>query len=165
MRSITINNTTYVLNGSKVTVQYVSDGQHNYLPSVMPNETVKTKTMDLSNIYVTFDNNTGHVELTFVDDRFTIDLGAFQPSQWTISMQGVWFFTMMVYEPYTAYEKTLSDWKTMPDIPGSMIIMIFIGLLVVLTAAVAIYSGKKSLGLVSMVLIAAAGITAYLLLG
>ena len=70
--SITINGTTYVLNGSKVTVQYVTDGQHNYLPAVMPNETVRSKTMDLTNIYVTFDTSTGHVELTFVEDRKSV---------------------------------------------------------------------------------------------
>ena len=163
--SITINGTTYVLNGSKVTVQYVTDGQHNYLPAVMPNETVRSKTMDLTNIYVTFDTSTGHVELTFVDDRFTIDLGAFPAGDWTISMQGVWYFTMMVYEPYTATEKSVSGWKTMPETSASEMILIFMGILILATAAVAIYSGRKGLGFVSMVIIAAAGITAYILLG
>jgi len=163
--SITINGTTYILDGSKITVQYVTDGEHNYLPGVMPNTTVKSRTFDLTNIYVTFDNSTGHVELTFVNEKFTIDLGPFPASQWTVSMQGAWFFTMMVYEPYTATEKTLSDWKMMPELSAAQMILIFMGLLVVCTAAFAIHSGRKGLGFISILIIAAAGIAAYILLG
>ena len=164
--SITINNTTYVLDGSKVTVQYVTDGKNNYLPGVMPNATTQTKTMDLTNIYVTFDGTSGHVLLTFVNDRFTIDLGAYQSGNWTVSMVGIWYFTSMVYSPYTAYEKSLSDWKMLPETSSAQMLLIFLGILAVAGVAVAIHAKRNNgLGAVDVVIILAAAAVAYILLG
>ena len=164
--SITINNTTYVLDGSKVTVQYVTDGKNNYLPGVMPNATTQTKTMDLTNIYVTFDGTSGHVLLTFVNDRFTIDLGAYQSGDWTVSMAGIWYFTTMVYSPYTAYEKSLSDWKMLPETSSAQMLLIFLGILAVAGVAVAIHAKRNNgLGAVDVVIILAAAAVAYILLG
>lgn len=162
--SMTINGTTYTLNGSKVTVTYVSDGEHNYLPSVMPNDTPKTKTMDLSNIYITFDGETNHVSLTFDNDRFTIDLGEYSDNLRTFSFTGIWYFTTMVYEPYTATEKTVGSWKPLPTLSTVQMLFIFLGLLAVGAAFAAIRIRRSGLGYVDLIIIIVSGFVAYLLL-
>ena len=161
--SITINGVTYVLDGSKITVQYVSDGDEHYLPGVMPNATVQTRAFELSNIYVTYQD--GHCYLTFVNDRFTLDLGAFTPDNETISMQGLWYFATMVYEPYAAVEKHLSDWKILPETDKSQMVLLFLAILILAGAAVAIHARKSGLGIVDLVIIGAALVFGLVLLG
>lgn len=161
--SITINGITYALDGSRITVQYVSDGSEHYLPGVMPNADVQTRTFELTNIYVTYQD--GHCYLTFVNDRFTLDLGAYTPNDQTISMNGLWYFATMVYEPYTATEKHLSDWKTIPETNGSQMVLMFCGILIVAGAAVAIHVRKSGLGVIDLVVIGGALVVALLTLG
>ena len=164
--SITINGITYTLNDSKVKVQYVTDNGDNYLPEYMPIATVHTKVLELSNIYVTFDKGpNGHVKLTFVNDRFTIDLGAYESGDWTISMSGLWYFSTMVYSPYTATEKTLSDWKVLPETSQAQMLLIFLGILGIAGVAVAIHARRNGLGLADVLIIVAAAVVAFILLG
>ena len=161
--SITINGHTWNVDGSKISIQYVSDGSEHYLPGVMPNATIQTRTFELTNIYVTYQD--GHCYLTFVNDRFTLDLGAYTANNETISMVGLWYFATMVYEPYTAYEKELSDWKTIPETNGSQMVLMFIGILIVAGAALAIHVRKSGLGIIDLVIVAGAAVVGLLMLG
>lgn len=161
--SITINGITWPVNGSKITVQYVTDGSDHFLPGVMPNATVQTRTFELTNIYVTYQD--GHCYLTFVNDRFTLDLGTYTAGNETISMSGLWYFATMVYEPYTATEKHLSDWKILPETDSSQMVLIFIAILILAGAAVAIHARKSGLGIIDLVIIGGALIIGLVLLG
>ena len=161
--SITINGHTWNVDGSKITIQYVSDGSEHYLPGVMPNATIQTRTFELTNIYVTYQD--GHCYLTFVNDRFTLDLGAHTANNETISMVGLWFFATMVYEPYTAYEKELSDWKTIPETNGSQMVLMFVGILIVAGAALAIHVRKSGLGIIDLMIVGGAAVVGLLMLG
>lgn len=161
--SITINNNTYSVINGKITIQYVSDHGDNFLPGVMPNATVKTRTFELTNIYITYDG--GHCFLTFVNDRFTIDLGAYAEGDESISMTGLWYFATMVYSPYTAMEKQLSDWKFMPETTSAQMVLIFIGILFIAGAAVAIHARKKGLGIIDLIIIGGALLVGLLMLG
>lgn len=162
--SITINGITYPVTDGKVTVTYVSDDGNNYLPEVMPNRDPTTRTFELNNIYVTFSDD-GHVYLTFNDKHFTLDLGLFQPDQWVVSMAGTWYFTSMAYEPYTATEKSLSGWKTLPTTSANEMILIFLGILCVAFAAVAIHVKRSGFGILDLIIIGSAALVAFLLLG
>lgn len=162
--SITVNGITYPVTDGKVTVTYVTDDGKNFLPEVMPNQDPKNRTFDLTNIYVTFSDD-GHAYLTFADKRFTIDLGQYQPGDWTISMAGTWYFTTMAYEPYTGYEKSLSGWKTLPTTSSNEMILIFLGVLAVAFAAVAIHVKRSGFGIVDLIIIGSAALVAFLLLG
>lgn len=161
--SITINGHTWDLDGSKITIEYVSDGSDHYLPGVMPNATVQTRTFELANIYVTYQDN--HCYLTFVNDRFTIDLGPYTIGNETISMVGLWYFATMVYEPYTAVEKHVSDWKMIPETDGSQMVLMFLGILIVAGAAIAIHVRKSGLGIIDLVIIGGALVVGLLTLG
>ena len=162
--SITINGITYPVTDGKVTVTYVTDDGKNYLPEVMPNQDPKNRTFDLTNIYVTFSDD-GHAYLTFADKRFTIDLGQYQPGDWTISMAGTWYFATMAYEPYTGYEKSLSGWKTLPTTSANEMLLIFLGVLAVAFAAVAIHVKRSGFGIVDLIIIGSAALVAFILLG
>lgn len=161
--SITINNQQYAVVNGKITIQYVSDHGDNFLPGVMPNATVKTRTFELTNIYITYDR--AHCYLTFVNDRFTIDLGAYAEGDESISMTGLWYFATMVYNPYTAMEKHLSDWKFIPETTSAQMVLIFIGLLIVAGAAVAIHARKRGLGIIDLIIIGGALLVGILMLG
>ena len=161
--SITINGVTYALDGSKITVQYVSDGNEHYLPGVLPNAEVQTRTFELSNIYVTYED--GHCYLTFVNDRFTLDLGSYTVGNEVISMNGLWYFATMVYEPYTAVEKHISDWKILPETDGPQMVLMFCGILIIAGAAIAIHVRKSGLGIIDLVIIGGALVVGLLTLG
>ena len=161
--SVTFNGITYPVTDGHITIQYVTDHGQHYLPDVMPNATVQTRTFALNNLYLTYEN--GHCLLTFATERFTIDLGTYTPGQETISMTGLWYFSTMVYEPYTVTEKTLSDWKILPETSGAQMLLIFIGILAVAGVAVALHARKNGLGYVDVVIIGAAALVAFFLLG
>lgn len=134
--SISLNGTTYAVNNGQITVSYVDDrdGKH-YVPTGDPGETVKTKTMTLSNIYVTWDALEGHCYLTFVDNRFTIDMGTYTHGNEVVSFGGMWYFTTFLYEPHITNVKELGDWETLPTLDKTQICLIFAGLCIVIGAA------------------------------
>ena len=162
--SITINGTTYPLDGAYVTVQYVNDlnGDH-YLPSYFPEQAVKTKKLELTNIYVTWDGS--RVSLTFVNDRFTIDLGAYTEYQEIVSFQGLWYFSSMVYEPYSATEKQLGDWKDLPEVDKNTMLLIFLGFLLLIGAFAYIHVRRSDGGYVDLIIIGCAALVAFIMLG
>ena len=133
--AVTVNGIRYALNGAKITVQYTddTDGNH-YIPSLHPNDRVKTKTFDLNNIYVTWDGDTHHCYLTFVGNRFTIDLGEYQPGNETVSFEGLWYFTTAIYEPIESTKKELGEWEMLPNLDKNQMCLIFIGLLIIIGA-------------------------------
>jgi len=161
--SITINGTTYQVEDGKITIEYVSSGDEHYLPGVMPNATAKVRTFDLDNIYVTYQDN--HAYLTFVPERFTLDLGSYTTGSETISMSGLWYFASMVYEPYTVMEKHLSDWKTFPETSSAQMLLIFIAILIVAGAFVALHIRKSGLGWIDLAIIGCAAVVAFIMLG
>lgn len=134
--SISLNGTTYSVINGQITVSYVDDNQGNHIiPTGAPGETVKTKTMPLSNIYVTWDDLEGHCYLTFVDNRFTIDMGTYTHGNEVVSFGGMWYFTTFLYEPHITNVKELGDWETLPTLDKTQICLIFAGLCIVIGAA------------------------------
>lgn len=161
--SITINGITYPVTDGKITVRYVSSGDMHYLPGVMPNAKVQTRTFDLDNIYVTYQD--GHAYLTFVSERFALDLGSYSPGSEVITMSGIWYFASMVYEPYTVTEKHLSDWKILPETSSSQMLLIFLAILIVAGAFVALHIRKSGLGWIDLAIIGCAALVAFVMLG
>ena len=158
---ITVNNTTFAVTGSNVTISYVKDNWgNNVLPSAVPGGTVESKTLDLNNIQVTWDGS--HCFLTFVSDRFTIDLGAYAQGNETVSFNGFWYFTSAIYEPSTSTSKELGPWKVLPDLNQNQMVLIFLGLLVLVGAGAYI---KLDGSIIDATIIAVAGLVALLLLG
>lgn len=134
--SISLNGTTYPVVKGQITVSYVDDGDgKHYVPTGAPDENVKTKTMTLSNIYVTWDGLEGHCYLTFVDNRFTIDMGTYTHGNEIVSFGGMWYFTTFLYEPHITNVKELGDWETLPTLDKTQICLIFAGLCIVIGAA------------------------------
>ena len=162
--SMTINGHTWPVTDGKVTIQYVDlgDNQH-FTPDADPTSPVKTRTFSLSNIYITWDN--GRAALTFVDNRFTLDLGDYPLNQETMSFSGLWYFTTMLYEPYTAVEKTLGDWKPFPETSAQQMILIFMGITLVAGVAGMVHVRRTGRGTVDMVVIGGALLIAFIMLG
>ena len=129
----------------------------------MPNAKVQTRTFNLDNIYVTYQDN--HAYLTFVPERFTLDLGSYTTGSETISMSGLWYFASMVYEPYTVMEKHLSDWKTFPETSSAQMLLIFIAILIVAGAFVALHIRRSGLGWIDLAIIGCAAVVAFIMLG
>ena len=128
--SFMINGNTFQVDRGTVTFWYTVDTEKvNHIASE-GTEGALQKTLQLSNIQVTWEN--GSVSLTFVNDRFTVDLGEYSAGSETISFQGYWYFTTTLGEPYTVTERSISgDWKSVPDIGTSAILLIFLGILLI----------------------------------
>ena len=107
---------------------------------------VKSKTMMLSNIYVTWNGDT--CSLTFVNDKFSVDLGTYSAGNETVSFEGFWYFTTTLYEPITVTEKSIDgSWKAMPDIGGPAMILLYLGALLGLGLIAHVKLGLKWLDL------------------
>ena len=128
--SFMINGNTFQVDRGTVTFWYTVDTEKvNHIASE-GTEGALQKTLQLSNIQVTWEN--GSVSLTFVNDRFTVDLGEYSAGSETISFQGYWYFSTTLGEPYTVTERSISgDWKSVPDIGTSAILLIFLGILLI----------------------------------
>lgn len=161
--TFSVNGQTYPLDGANVTIYYVNDGSGNhYLPAAYPNEPVRTKTMELSNIYVSWDALTGHCSLTFANDRFTIDLGTYSPVNETVSFTGMWYFATAIYSGKDTTQKELGPWKILPDLDKNQMLIIFLGVLTVIGVAAHI---KLEAGIFDLIIIGLAALVAFLLLG
>ena len=105
-QSLTINGHTITVNAPNVTVYYQNRNNVNYIADG-PGDDVKEKTLELSNIYITWDGEKCY--LTFANDNFTIDMGTYTDK--TVSFSGMWYFATALYEPYTAQETSYEvDW-------------------------------------------------------
>ena len=158
--SMTVNGHTFPVTDGSVTIHYTTDGTTNSIAALNA-EGVQTKTFTLSNIYVTWEND--RCSLTFVNDKFTVDLGTFSAGSETVSFVGQWYFTSYLYEPYTVTEREISwDWKTMPDIGGTAMLLVFLGVLLIGGLIAHMKLGLKWL---DMVICIAGFIIAYTILG
>lgn len=155
--SFTLNGKTFPVTEGSVTIYYFKDysGMNHWLASIdSPTPTnpygeryvAQSKTMMLSNIYVTWNGDT--CSLTFVNDKFTVDLGIYSAGNETVSFAGFWYFTTTLYEPITVTEKSLDgSWKAMPDIGGPAMILLYLGALLGLGLIAHVKLGLKWLDL------------------
>ena len=130
--SMTINGTTLPVDDTgKVQVTYTSNSRDTEHWIASPGtEGAKTSSFTLSNIYITWQD--GNVSLTFVDDRFTVDLGAYSAGDESVSFTGYWYFTTMLNEPYQTTEKVITgDWHTLPTIGGPAMLLVFLGVILI----------------------------------
>lgn len=155
--SFTLNGKTFPVTEGSVTIYYFKDysGMNHWLASIdSPTPTnpygeryvAQSKTMMLSNIYVTWNGDT--CSLTFVNDKFTVDLGTYSAGDETVSFTGFWYFTTTLYEPVTVTEKSIDgSWKAMPDIGGPAMILLYLGVLLGLGLIAHVILGLKWLDL------------------
>ena len=158
-----INGQEWAVVDGKVTVNYVRDGSGNHVPTYDPELPVQTKTLPLSNIYVTWDGS--RCSLTFVDDRFTLDLGTYQPGNLTVSFVGMWYFVTMLWDSSIGTEKAVSGWKVMPETTAQQMILIFMGLLLVAGVAAMIHVRRTGRSTVDLIVIGVAMAVAFIMLG
>ena len=117
-----------------------------------------TKTLTLSNIYITWDGTA--CSLTFVDDKFTVNMGTYSAGSKTVSFTGFWYFTTNLYEPITVTEKTLEgSWQDLPDIGGPAMILIFLGCILLGGLIAHAEKGLKWLDLAVLIMGAIVGFT------
>ena len=158
--SLTVNNTTYQVQDGTVTVSYATLGDGTrVLPSLAPDKPVETRTLALNNVSVTWDGS--HCYLTFESDRFTIDLGTYQQGNELVSFAGLWYFTSVLYEPSTTTAKELGPWKMFPDLSWNQMLIIFLGVLVLIGAALYI---RLEGSFIDLLLIGGAAVTAFILI-
>ena len=104
--SMTINGHTISVSAPNVTIYYTSNANENTFLDA-PGTNTKEKTLELTNIYITWDGENCY--LTFADDDFTVDMGTY--SNKVVSFTGMWYFATALWEPYTAQETTYDvDW-------------------------------------------------------
>ena len=155
-----MNTTTYQVQNGTVTVSYATLGDGSkVLPSLAPDKPVETRTLALNNISVTWDGS--HCFLTFESDRFTVDLGSYQQGNELVSFAGLWYFTSVLYEPSTTTAKELGDWKMLPDLSWNQMLLIFLGFIVVIGAALYI---RLEGSFLDLILIGGAAVTAFFLI-
>ena len=104
--SVTINGHTINVTAPNVTIYYTTNANGNIF-SDTPGTNTKEKTLELTNIYITWDGENCY--LTFADDDFTVDMGTY--SNKVVSFAGMWYFATALWEPYTAQETSYDvDW-------------------------------------------------------
>ena len=153
----------WAVNDGKIMVNYVKDQYGNHVPTYDPDLPVQSRTLALNNIYVTWDGT--RCALTFVDDRFTIDLGVYQPGNMTVAFTGLWYFTTMLWDSTLATEKQLGDWKAFPETTAQQMILIFMGILLIAGVAGMVHVRRSGRGTVDLIVIGAAMVVAFVMLG
>ena len=161
--SMTVNGYTYPVTGDKITITYVDqDGTH-YAVGAVPGGEQRTRDFTLSNIYVSWDSLTGHCTLTFVNDRWTLDMGEY--THQVVSFAGMWYFYTMLYDSHVTQDKSLGDWKTLPETNQSQMVLIYLGILAVAGTAGLIHIRRGGHATLDLIVIGCAGIVGYILLG
>ena len=161
--SMTVNGYTYPVTGDKITITYVDkDGTH-YAVGVVEGGEQRTRDFTLSNIYVSWDALTGHCTLTFVGDRWTLDLGEY--THQVVSFAGMWYFYTMLYNAHLTQDKSLGDWKTLPETDQSQMVLIYLGILAVAGTAGLIHIRRGGHATLDLIVIGCAGVVGYILLG
>lgn len=160
--SVTINGRTYAVDDDKVTIYYVQDRDRNNLVTTQGGPDVMSKTLTLSNIYVTWDGS--NCLLTFVNDKFTVNMGPYAPTNLTVSFSGIWYFTTAVWSPYTAEEVHwgLDLTNPLPSVSGDALILAFIAIAII---GLLVASRYYTIGLLDYIVVIGAGIIAYLIIG
>lgn len=132
--SITINNRTFEMDGSQITIRYDKVGGRN----VISPTGAEVFTAPLTNVYVTWTNigsadpDARQCSITFVDRNQTFDAGSFSLGDLTISGEGMWYFTTALWEPYDTVKKTYTmDWNSPFNLSGDGFLLLFIALLVI----------------------------------
>lgn len=161
--SLTVNGLTWPCSAGQITLQYATIGNSHVVPSMAPNYDTESRSFSLSNFYISYDALTGHAYLTMATERFTLDLGLY--SEKTVSMAGSWYFTAAVWSPYTTTQKTVGDWQTLPTTSSAQSILIFLGILAVAGAVIAVRFKRSQLGVLDAVIVGVAAVIGYLLLG
>ena len=161
--SIRLNGQEWAVQDGKITVRYVRDQDGNHVPTYDPDLPVQTRTFALNNIYVTWDGS--RCSLTFVDDRFTLDLGTYQPGNLTVSFTGMWYFTTMLWDSSIGTEKAVTGWKALPETTSQQMILIFMGILLLAGVAAMIHVRRSGRGTVDLIVIGAAMVVAFIMLG
>lgn len=172
--TITINDWTFGMEGSKIAdlyyILYKDESGKVHQTVVSPDVAGAAKyEATLTNIYVTWTNiNSDDIDqrqcyLTFVNDNVTFELGTYARENLTISMEGVWYFTTALYEPYTAHETVYNmDWNNWFNLSGSAFIIAIIALLVILTVLFNIFYVPSML---DYAIIIGAGVVSFILIG
>ena len=182
--SLNINGYTMNMNGSNVRVYYTmhhdpiyDDQTHTQIVGyddyneIATSTTPNAKYVDLvlSNIFITWENikhpNAADrmCYLTFVDANMTFRMGSFDPTDLTISFDGIWYFTTALWEPYQAYEKDYSwDYHHPFNLDRNGFILIFIAISVAVFVIMNIYFRPSFL---DYLVVIGAGIIAYVMLG
>ena len=158
--SMTVNGHTWPLNGSQVTIYYTLSGNENLI-SNSSNPDARSKNLTLSNIYITW--NGDECLLTFVDDKWTVNLGSYSDGYETMSFSGLWYFTTALWEPYTATQTAVTGgWESLLNIDSAAVLMLFIGIVVAMSL---ICHVKFRLKLLDLVIVIIAVIVAWTLFG
>ena len=161
--AMSINGWEWAVQDGKITVNYVKDQYGYHVPTYDPELPVQSKTLALNNIYVTWDGS--RCSLTFVDDRFTLDLGTYQQGDLTVSFTGMWYFTTMLWDSTTGTEKGIGGWKALPETTGQQSILIFLGVLALGGAGAIVHIRRGGNAALDIVIMAAAGLVGYIMLG
>ena len=158
---MTINGKSWDVSGSQVTIFYTDDGNGNNLYATSTTPGAQSRTLTLSNIYITWDGS--DCLLTFDSDDWTVNLGTYSNGSETFSFSGLWYFTVSLMEPYTATKTVVSgDWDSMLNIDSSAILLIFLG---VMTLTGLICHIKLGLKWLDVAIVVISMIVAFTMLG
>ena len=159
--SMTINNKTWTVTDGQMTVYYTVDSDEQNIYATSDTEGAQSRTLTLSNIYITWDGT--DCILTFDTDNFSVNLGHYSNGSETISFTGLWYFTISLYEPYTATQTQITgDWGNLMDIDKTALLLVFLGIILI---AGLIAHMKLGLKWIDMSIVVIAMIVAFALLG
>lgn len=125
--SMTVNGHTMNVTSPNITLYYTV-GNNGPIIADAPGDGISSKQLVLKNIYVTW--NEEGCFLTFADENFTVNMGSYTNK--AVSFDGIWYFAMAIYEPYTARESSyeVDWWNNNFDVKAFGIVMA--GLLIIL---------------------------------
>ena len=158
--SMTVNNKTMSVFDGKVTIYYITNDEVNTWVNIGTPDAL-SKTFTLSNINITWQEGT--CTLTFVSDKFSVDMGPYSAGSETVSFAGFWYFTADLYEPVTSTETVISgDWDYLPDIGAPVMLLIYLGCLF---AFAVLAQAEKGLKWMDATILIIAGLIGFILLG
>lgn len=130
-QSMTVNSHTMQVTAPNITVHYKTQtGSTNVLIQDAPGDGIVTRSLELTNIYVTW--TATHCYLTFANENLTIDMGTYTNK--TVSFGGIWYFATALYDPYTVTETVyeMDWWHTNFDMADFGMVMAIILILLAL---------------------------------
>lgn len=158
--SMTVNSKTMSVSDGKVTIYYITNDDVNTWVNIGTPDAM-SKTFTLSNINITWQEGT--CTLTFVSDKFSVDMGSYSAGSETVSFNGLWYFTADLYEPVTSTETVISgDWNFLPNIGAPVMLLIYIGCLFAFALLAQVEKGLKWMDAALLII---AGVIGFVLLG
>jgi len=158
--SMTVNSKTMSVSDGKVTIYYITNDEVNTWVNIGTPDAL-SKTFTLSNINITWQEGT--CTLTFVSDKFSVNMGSYSAGFETVSFNGLWYFTADLYEPVTSTETVISgDWDYLPDIGAPVMLLIYLGCLF---AFAVLAQAEKGLKWMDAAILIIAGLIGFILLG